>query len=292
MVERSMLADGASPTDILVSLAARASKIGCIDVLSTVVLRDAARIGIFNLDRGFGGGFATDEDLALLGMLAPHIRRAITISDLLNLKAVEAHALGATLDLLSPGIIILAADRRILHTNEAAKRMLAAGAPIRSAEGRLLVAGSAANEELEKALAIAESDEAGMGKTGIGITTLSNSGAPTIVHVLPLARGDLRSHLLPQAVAAIFLTQHGERALIDLSAFSEAFKLTPAETRVLQQLVHGGTTMLEVATGLSISEATAKTHLSHIFAKTGVSKQTDLIALVRDLVPPVGTAQA
>ena len=38
--------------------------------------------------------------------------------------------------------------------------------------------------------------------------------------------------------------------------------LTPAETRVLQQVVHGGATMLEIATTLSITEATAKTTLA------------------------------
>jgi DNA-binding CsgD family transcriptional regulator len=261
-------------------------KSGRIDSLSTIVLRDRSRFGTFAVLRDPTGGFATDDDLALLGMLAPHIRRTITISDLLSLKKVEAEALSATLDKLALGVIIVAADRRILHTNNAAKRMLAAASPIRSTQGRLHVAGPA-NNELSKAIAFAE-HEVDIGKVGIALALRTSSGEPAVAHVLPLAHGDVRSRLLPDAAAAIFITQPGEGSPADLSGFAESFKLTPAETRVLQQLVHGGKTMLEVANELSVSEATAKTHLSHILAKTGVSRQGELIALVRDLVPPVG----
>lgn len=41
---------------------------------------------------------------------------------------------------------------------------------------------------------------------------------------------------------------------------------------------------------LSVSEATAKTHFSRILAKTKVGRQAELVALVRDLVPPLTAA--
>jgi DNA-binding CsgD family transcriptional regulator/PAS domain-containing protein len=279
-----------SPNDWVDSMIEWVRKSGHYDSLITIVLRGRSRIGLFCVVRDQAGGFATDDDLAMLGMLAPHIRRAITISDLLNLKTVEAEALSATLDKLTLGVIIVAADRRILHANEAAKRMLAAASPVRSTQGRLHVAG-VADGELAKAIAFAE-HEVDIGKVGISIALQTSSGEPAAAHVLPLACGDVRSRLLPQAAAAIFLTRPGEASPADLSGFAEIYKLTPAETRVLQQLVRGGTTMLEVATALSVSETTAKTHLSHILAKTGVSRQTDLIALVRDLVPPVNSGRS
>lgn len=276
---------GDQPEGFMGELIEWGRKFGHVDSLSTIVLRDRWRTGVFSVLRDQTGGFATDDDVAMLGMLAPHIRRAITISDLLNLKTVEAEALSATLDKLALGVVIVADDRRVLHANEVAERMLAVGRPFRSVQGRLITSG-AANEELAKAIALTE-DEVDIGKVGIAIALQSSEGEPVVAHVLPLAGGKVRSRLLPQAAAAIFITRSGERSPANLSGFAEIFKLTPAETRVLQRLVHGGTTMLEVATALSVSEATAKTHLSHILAKTGVSGQTDLIALVRDLVPPV-----
>ena len=215
---------GRRPDDWINSLTEWVRKSGHYNSLSTIVLRDRSRVGVFCVVRDQTGGLATDDDLALLAMLAPHIRRAITISDLLNLKTVEAQALAATLDKLALGVIIVAADRRILHANEMAKRMLAAGGPVRSVQGRLHAAGHA-NDELAKAVTLAE-EEADIGKIGIAISLQSSAGEPAIAHVLPLATGDVRSRPLPQAAAAIFIAQPSDRSPLDLSAFAATFKLT------------------------------------------------------------------
>jgi DNA-binding CsgD family transcriptional regulator len=287
---RSAATDGERFGNIMDSLTDMARKNDCADSLFTVVLRDRSRIGLFCADRNFKIGFASDEDLEILGMLATHIRRAVTIGDLLSLKTLESEALVATLDKLAFGVMVVAADRSILHANEQSKSMLAAGSPVRSVQGRLHATGPA-NEELIEAVALVD-DEVGIGKVGMAIALQTSSGEPAIAHVLPLVRGDVRSRLFPQAAAAIFITQPGEQSPADLSGFAEIYKLTPAETRVLQELLQGGATMLEVATALSVSETTAKTHLSHILAKTGVSRQAELITLVRNLVPPVNGSRA
>ena len=57
------------------------------------------------------------------------------------------------------------------------------------------------------------------------------------------------------------------------------FGLTPVETRVLERLLRG-MSLVAAAAALGIPETTAKTHLSRIFAKTGVSRQPELVALV------------
>lgn len=288
-IVNAALAERESPADVLAALAAGARRTGMGDVLSTVVLRTGSRIGIFNADRERSQGLASDEDLEVLAMLAPHIRRSITISDLLDLKVVEAHALGTTLDQFALGIIVVGADQRILHANEAAKAMICAGSPIQSRQGRLHVS-EAADKQLAVSVAHAE-NEADIGKLGIGISLKSSNGVPALAHVLPLAAGEVRSRLVPQAVAAVFITQPGKSAPADLAAFGETFLLTAAEIRVLQQLVQGGGTMQDVANALSVSEATAKTHLSRILAKTGVGRQAELITLVRDLVPPLAVGR-
>jgi DNA-binding CsgD family transcriptional regulator/PAS domain-containing protein len=261
---------------------------GHVDSLQTIVFRDSMRVGLFGAVRHESVGAGTDDDLAILRMLAPHIRRAITISDLLGMKALEAQALAATLDTLAAGVIVVAADHRVLFANAAANRMFAAGGPIRSVQGKLVAVAADANAELSRAIALAHDDEADIGKVGIGISLQAAGGDPAIAHVLPLARGDVRARLLPQAIAAVFVTRPGEASPADLSAFASTFGLTPAETRLLQSLIRGGSTLVETAQALSITEATAKTHLSRIFSKTGVTRQADLVALIKDLTPPVG----
>jgi DNA-binding NarL/FixJ family response regulator len=46
----------------------------------------------------------------------------------------------------------------------------------------------------------------------------------------------------------------------------------------------------EAAEVLGISEATARTHVQHIYDKTGTCKQTELVRLFMSSAPPVGAA--
>ena len=73
------------------------------------------------------------------------------------------------------------------------------------------------------------------------------------------------------------------KAALDLPsppvAIAQAFSLTPAELRVLFSVVEIDG-IAEVADVLGISEATVKTHLHHVFGKTGTGRQADLVKLV------------
>jgi DNA-binding CsgD family transcriptional regulator len=62
--------------------------------------------------------------------------------------------------------------------------------------------------------------------------------------------------------------------------------LTAAETRLLEQLARNAT-LAEAAKTLGISQLTARTHLAHIFSKTGISRQADLLTMVGRLAPPI-----
>ena len=107
---------------------------------------------------------------------------------------------------------------------------------------------------------------------------------PVFAHVLPLTGSDLRTRLQPAAVAAVFIgAPPDEQDGADTTA--AAFGLTPAETQVLASLL-AGRTLAETAVALGIAPSTAKTHLDHIFAKTGVTRQADLMRLGTGLVPP------
>lgn len=55
-----------------------------------------------------------------------------------------------------------------------------------------------------------------------------------------------------------------------------AFALSPSERRVLE-VARSGATAREVASQLSLSEATVRTHLSHIYAKFGVRGRLELL---------------
>jgi DNA-binding CsgD family transcriptional regulator len=50
-----------------------------------------------------------------------------------------------------------------------------------------------------------------------------------------------------------------------------------------------GRTLAETAATLSITRPTAKTHLEHIFLKTGVTRQAELMRLWTGLISPTGS---
>jgi DNA-binding CsgD family transcriptional regulator len=163
--------------------------------------------------------------------------------------------------------------------------MLANGGRIVSRRGRLTARDAAADLELSQAIELAGSDEAALGAAGIGVSLGAADAQPALAHVLPLARGEVRTQLMPQATAAVFINTPGPRAVPDLRAIAQTYGLTPAEARVAERLVAGAANLAEVAAGLDVSLATVKTHLSQVFAKTGVSRQSDLVALIHRMTP-------
>jgi DNA-binding CsgD family transcriptional regulator/PAS domain-containing protein len=258
---------------------------GVGDSMHVVLGRNSRRFGLFSASRHMSGDPISADDLGVLRLLAPHIRRAVTISDLMELKALEAEALSATLDRLAMGVVVVADENRILHANEAARDMLANGSRILSRRGRLAARETAADAELSRAIELAASDEATLGGTGIGVALGSPDAQPALAHVLPLARGDVRTRLMPRATAAVFINTPDARPQPDLRALAQTYGLTPAEARVTERLLAGAANLSEVAASLDVSLATVKTHLSQVFTKTGVSRQADLVALVHRMMP-------
>jgi DNA-binding CsgD family transcriptional regulator len=64
------------------------------------------------------------------------------------------------------------------------------------------------------------------------------------------------------------------------------YKLTPGELRVLHTVIEGAAGIRAIAEALEISQATVKTHLHHIFQKTGVRRQINLVKLVAGIGNP------
>jgi len=144
-----------------------------------------------------------------------------------------------------------------------------------------------AASELRSALALAAGNEVGIGKTGLAIRLTEPDVPPLFAHVLPLTGSDFRTRLQPTAVAAVFIgaPPDAQDGADDVAA---AFGLTPAENRLLAGLF-AGRTLTETAATLGITRPTAKTHLEHIFLKTGVARQADLMRLWTGLISPTGS---
>jgi len=259
---------------------------GIVDVIDTILMRRSDRLGSCALCRHESAGQITEREIGLMGMLAPHLRRAVTISDILDMNSVAVDTFQSLLDTLTAGIVLVAETGAILHANNAARRMLDNAEPISASAGRLGTCEPAATERLQRVIAIAAREEAEIGAAGFEMPLKGRSGEIATAHVLPLARGDVRTRLIPRAVAAVFVASSAERPGHGLRAFTEAFGLTPGETRLLERLMQGDS-ISDTAQSLGIAKTTAKTHLSRVLAKTGMRRQTSLLALVHRLAPAI-----
>jgi DNA-binding CsgD family transcriptional regulator len=247
-----------------------------IDAISMTVLRKRNRIGEFSMSRHESAGAGADRDVAVVRLLAPHIRRAVAISDVLNMQTIQIDTFESAFDLLQAGALFVDHDCKIIHTNRAARALLEKGSPIQSVHGELKTRLPQTSAALEKAVAVVE--EPTVGRMGIGVPVPQAEGDPAYIHVLPLMTGDTRSRLAPRASAALFVTVKDGGAGPPAEAIAAVFDLSPAEIRVLQWLL-AGRAPAEIADDLGLAMPTVRSHLASIYAKTGTSRQSDLIRL-------------
>jgi DNA-binding CsgD family transcriptional regulator len=215
----------------------------------------------------------------------------LAINEMPYLKSRDQQVLAATLDNLAMGVIVVTDGNQILYANRAGVQMFARGLPVHAVGGRLSTRDTTAIDQLARAIALALHGGSGTGATGIGVPLRNVHGEPAIAHVLPLAYGGPQARIPPRATAAVFIVSAAGRPIVDLTAVAECLGLTASEARLVEKLA-GGSTLVDAAHALGIAETTAKTHLTHIFSKAGVSRQTELIALIHRLVPPVRSAAA
>jgi DNA-binding CsgD family transcriptional regulator/PAS domain-containing protein len=257
---------------------------GTVDTMALFLMHTPLHLAGLYLGRNECQGIITEREIELGKLLLPHLRRAVTISNLLDVRTILGTRLAEALDALRCAVVLTNEHGTILHANHSAEHMLDKGSPIQSPRGVLQATVPSAASELRSALALAAGNEAGIDKTGLAIRLTEPDVPPIFAHVLPLTGSDFRTRLQPAAVAAVFIGAPPD-AQDGADAMAAAFGLTPAETKVLASLF-GGRTLNETAAALGITRPTAKTHLEHIFLKTGVTRQAELMRLWTGLISP------
>jgi DNA-binding CsgD family transcriptional regulator len=165
--------------------------------------------------------------------------------------------------------------------------MLKRASVLHAAGGRLVANDPQADETLAGTFATSGNGDAALGIKGVAVPLLARDGERYVAHVLPLTSGARRrAGASYAAVAAMFV----HRAAVDTpsppEAIVKAYKLTPMELRVLLAIVEVGG-VPEVAETLGVAESTIKTHLQHVYQKTGTNRQADLVKLVAAFSNPL-----
>jgi DNA-binding CsgD family transcriptional regulator len=249
------------------------------DVLSVNLDKTATGRAVFSIARHARDGLVDEEMRQRVRLLVPHVRRAVMIGKLIDLNQQQAAALADTLDGLHAGAFLVDAEGRLVHANTSANDMLNDG-NVLHANGRLVAFDAKGDQELHDIFAAARDGDAALGGKGVAVQLTARNGDQFVTHVLPLTTGARRKAGVPySAVAAVFVQRAGNDTPPSLDALAARYQLTPSELRVLIAIIDIGG-VPEVAAALNLSQATVRTHLRHVFEKTGVRRQADLVKLI------------
>jgi len=260
---------------------------GWVDAANAVLEKSVLSFSFISILRSESCGLVDDEMRRRMALIVPHVRRAVLIGRVIDLREAETASVADTLDGLSAGLVLIAADGRIVHSNAAASDMLNAGDFLRSNSGRLTTSDKHVDKLLNDSFAGAVDGDAGIGVKGIALPLTAGTGERYVAHVLPLTSGARRrAGTAYTATAAIFVRKAALETPAAPEVILKTFKLTPTELRVLLAIVDVGG-IPEVAVRLGVAETTVKTHVKRLFEKTGKNRQADLVKLVAGFSTPL-----
>jgi len=224
-----------------------------------------------------------DDVRRRLAMILPHIRRSLQIGENIARSQAETAALADTVDGLGAGLFVVDGTTRILHTNAAARRLLAAEDVLSSHGGRLVACDPQANRRLRLALTATDGPIDVMPDP---LPLIAPDGTRRVGHVRPLKPVARSYGNGPQeALAAVLVYKAGMECPRPPDIIARSYNLTPTELRVLLAIVEIGGAP-EVAAKLGIAPSTVRTHVGRLFEKTGTKRQAELVRLVAGFASP------
>jgi DNA-binding CsgD family transcriptional regulator len=224
-----------------------------------------------------------DEMRRRLGLLVPHLQRAVAIGKLFDQKSATERALTEAFDHVEAAVFLVGAKGRIVFTNDIAKKMLGEGILVKKSRNALSAVLPNANRFLDEIFRSVEESDDSVGVRGVAIALTPKSQEPWFAHVLPLTSGRRQQTATNYgAVAAVFIRRSVPNVLSPLEEIAKHYGLSAAEARVFDA-VFKAQGIKAIAELLGLSQATVKTHLQRLFRKTGTKRQTDLVKLVAGL---------
>jgi DNA-binding CsgD family transcriptional regulator/PAS domain-containing protein len=244
-----------------------------------------------------------EKELELLTALAPHVRRALHLTQSLRETEAERFTLAQSLDQMDIAICMVRRDGSVARMTESAERLLSSNSGIRIRNGRLRVSSEAEQRALDSLIAGACATGAGV---GVEMPIQSQSEAA--------ARGTVRSWTAPyggsllitrpmsprplQVIISPFrsgpmLSENSTAALIQIgdpaatprsraAILRALYGLTATESRLADLLLQG-LEVREAADRLHTTLETARFHLKRVMAKTSTRRQAELMRLMLSL---------
>lgn len=239
------------------------TRVGLAPVLGGVLARDASGSTVISIQRTPTAAPFDAADGDALAKLLPHLARARALLHRFGREQLHAAGAAQALELSRYGVLILDQARQPVFANQTAVALCKArsGLDVSRAPLRRLV------------------DRAFAGESGALVLAATARSTAVQVVILPMWI-DVPSIAPPAASGVfVFLIDEANTDLPDLSHLAQLYGLTAAETAVAGRIL-AGRTRKQAAADIGIGDATAKTQLDRVYAKTGVDGQLALLRLM------------
>jgi DNA-binding CsgD family transcriptional regulator len=201
------------------------------------------------------------------------------LADTLEMQSVMLSNLERTVDSLATGVI-LTDKRGVTYMNSSAKALIDSGDAMRIKDNKLCLAKARDGGALEQALSQSLNGIASPTTGSYAVAIPRTDAAGVLANVLPLSWRDGPNPLAAMSgTAAVLIQDASQPPQFEGEALARLYRLTPTELQVALEIARGKT-LQDIADTLSITMNTIKTHLKHIFAKTGVTRQGELMRLI------------
>ncbi len=230
----------------------------------------------FSVHRPRGSTDFSDDDVARLQDLAPHLQRAMQLRRRLDL-GLHLNAGLAALETLAFGCVICDGAGHVLFANRAAEALEASG--IVTLASRQGLRARNAGQSRQLAASIGQTAAGGSGDALI-LTTRDGIRVFVLTTPLPMRLGGQPGRVL------VTLRSENTSTTLDAAALQQLFVLTTAEARLALALA-AGHSLAEFAAQHRVSDNTLRTQIASILHKTGTENQRELVRLL-GLLPPVG----
>ncbi|MCD7058645.1 helix-turn-helix transcriptional regulator [Pelagibacterium xiamenense] len=214
------------------------------------------------------------------GFFVPHLVRAIGVARNLQRTAFEKALLESGYGAHQTGSVIVDCYRRVIFADNVAEDMLSNHYGILVAKGRIYLRDRKPDAELNAALLACSA--ARFGAPASRRITVGSEGAAAsfTVEVRPFRTAGTAPGA-PRPAAMLLLRDPELRRRQRITLLQDRFAFTPAEARLaLEILVGDGRAAAARRCGVSVN--TARTQLTCIFEKVGVTRQTELIRALID----------
>jgi DNA-binding CsgD family transcriptional regulator/PAS domain-containing protein len=216
---------------------------------------------------GRPGWAPTPADHKLLEQLAPHMVIARRLHLRMAHQQREEEALVSAFDRLVLGVVFTDEAGRISYANQSAAELLDHPAGFSEPDAIL--------DDLTQAWCDLLAREPGQG----ALVRAPNDGRPIQVLAAPLEWTESEALAASRFAHAFFIADPEQYSGDPIQVLREMFGFTESETR-LATLLLADASLKEAAHRLGITHSTARGVLKNIFAKTGTSRQAELVRLL------------